>query len=363
MNKVAVFLGHPAHFHLFKNTIKNLTDRGNAPLIIIKKKDILETLVQVAGYEYVVIRESRSNSVFGLIKSVYGMEKAMMKVIRQHDIDLLIGSTLSFATRVFKRKTVIVTGEDDAKVVPMYANLVYPFANYILTPEVCDNGRWNKKSLKYQGFHKLAYLHPKRFTPDKSIVKQYIPFERNYFLIRLTALNAHHDSGIVGITTSIAQQIIDILSPHGDIYITSERELEPQFEKYRLKINPLDIHHVMAFATLYIGDSQSMAVEAAMLGVPSIRFNDFAGKISVLEELEYKYELTFGIKTSETEKLYDTIKSLLNTPNLRQTFQSRRQKMLDDKIDVTAFFTWFIENYPESAKIIKQNPGYQYNFK
>ena len=87
--------------------------------------------------------------------------------------------------------------------------------------------------------------------------------------------------------------------------------------KYRLKINPLDIHHVITFASLYIGDSQSMAVEAAMLGVPSIRFNDFAGKISVLEELEHKYGLTYGIKTDQPERLFEKINELLAMPNLK----------------------------------------------
>jgi hypothetical protein len=33
----------------------------------------------------------------------------------------------------------------------------------------------------------------------------------------------------------------------------------------------------------------------------------------------------------------------------RATFQSRRQKMLSDKIDCAKFLTWFIENYPSSA--------------
>ena len=38
---------------------------------------------------------------------------------------------------------------------------------------------------------------------------------------------------------------------------------------------------------------------------------------------------------------------------LRSEFQARRQRMLVDKIDVTAFFTWFIENYPSSAQEAK----------
>ena len=119
----------------------------------------------------------------------------------------------------------------------------------------------------------------------------------------------------------------------------------------------------MAFASFLVCDSQSMAVEASMLGLPSIRFNDFSGKIGVLEELEHKYGLTYGIKTDQPERLFEKIDELLAMPNLREEFQHRRQKMLDDKIDVTAFLVWFIENYPQSAKIMKENPDYQFRFR
>ena len=99
------------------------------------------------------------------------------------------------------------------------------------------------------------------------------------------------------------------------------------------------------------------------MGAPSIRFNDFVGKIGYLEELEHKYGLTFGIKTSEPQRLFDKIEELINTPNLKEEWEKRRQKMLSEKIDVTAIMVWFIENYPESATIMKDDPGYQYQFK
>jgi len=54
---------------------------------------------------------------------------------------------------------------------------------------------------------------------------------------------------------------------------------------------------------------------------------------------------------------------LLNDTNTKQVFAKRKEIMLADKIDVTAFFVWFIENYPESAEIMKSNPDYQYKFK
>ena len=59
----------------------------------------------------------------------------------------------------------------------------------------------------------------------------------------------------------------------------------------------------MHTSDLYIGDSQTMAAETAVLGIPSIRFNNFVSKLGYLEELEKTYGLTFGIKQGESKKL------------------------------------------------------------
>lgn len=354
--RIALFLGHPAHFHMLKHAAAILKQDGHEIYFVIKKKDILETLCQDAGLNYIKIREGRSNSKLGLVRSVLAMEWHMLRFIKRNKIDILVGSTLSFATAKLARKPVVVIGEDDANVVPRYAKMVYPFATVIFSPVSCNNGRWEYKSVKYPGFQKLATLHPNWFSADKKVVQENgIDPNKPYFLIRFAKLNAHHDAGVNGISTEIAQRLIDILSPHGKIYITSERPLEPQFEQYRLHINPLDIHHIMAFATLYIGDSQSMANEAAMLGTPSLRFNDFVGakKIGVMEELEHVYGLTYGISSHEPERLYAKVGELLAMPNLREEFQKRRQKMLAEKIDVTAFLVYFIEGYPATVKEVK----------
>lgn len=363
--KILIYLGHPAHFHLFKNTINNLKKKGCDVLILIKKKDVLEELLINEGLKYHnILAEGRKDSKIGIMWGTIKRAFRLLRFVVNNSPSLLIGTSVenSWIGKIMNIPVVNVN-EDDAEIVPLYAKLSYPFASEILSPITCNNEKWEQKSIKYAGFQKLAYLHPNQFTPDISIVKKYFPTDKPFFLLRFAKLNAHHDDGVNGISTKVAQTLIDILSNYGNIYITSERDLEPQFEKYRLNINPLDIHHIMAFTKLYIGDSQSMAVEAAMLGVPSIRFNSFAGKIGVLEELENKYELTHSISPNHPEELYGFVKNLLSQENLRDIYQSRRKRMLADKIDVTAFFTWFIENYPESKKIMKDNPDYQYRFK
>ena len=374
---IGLFLGHPAHFHMLKNTAKALSKKGHDVYFVIKKKDILENLLTDAGYTYTIIRGLRkTNKMIDLLKSVIEMEFKLCEFLNKKEIDILIGSSLSFASRVIMRTPTIIMGEDDWHVVPKYAMLVNPFANAILTPIVCDNGKWTKKSTKYPSYHELAYLHPNHFTASREVVESYgIATSKPYFILRFASLNAHHDDGIKGINTEIAQRLIDILSPHGQIYITSERELEPQFEPYRIRINPLDMHHVMAFASLYIGDSQTMAAEAGVLGTPFVRFNDFVGRIGYLRELEDVYQLGYGIHASPlteespirrndgslqpsgTDALYNAVETLVAMPadERKALFTARREKMLSEKIDYAKFLTWFIENYPASAKETKQN--------
>ena len=115
------------------------------------------------------------------------------------------------------------------------------------------------------------------------------------------------------------------------------------------------MHHVMAFASLYIGDSQTMAAEAGVLGVPFVRFNDFVGRIGYLRELEDVYQLGFGIKASapgSVDQLCKRVEEIveMKAEERQQVYQSRRQKMLDEKIDCARFLTWFIEEYPGSVE-------------
>jgi predicted glycosyltransferase len=114
---------------------------------------------------------------------------------------------------------------------------------------------------------------------------------------------------------------------------------------------------------MLIGDSQTMTSEAAVLGTPAIRCNTFVRRISYLEEEEFKYNLTYGFLPTDSEAMFGKIEELLAMSNLKQEWQRRREIMLANKIDVTAFFVWFIENYPESTKIMRENPDYQYKFK
>ena len=68
-----------------------------------------------------------------------------------------------------------------------------------------------------------------------------------------------------------------------------------------------------------------MAAEAGVLGTPFVRFNDFVGRLSYLNELENKYHLGRGHKTNDVEGFYASIQHWLDTPDRKGICAERRQ--------------------------------------
>jgi hypothetical protein len=75
-------------------------------------------------------------------------------------------------------------------------------------------------------------------------------------------------------------------------------------------------------------------------------------------ELEQKYGLIYNFK-NESEALEKAI-SLLEQKDLKQQWAQKRENLLKDKIDVTGFVVWLIENYPSSFSKMKEHPGLPY---
>ena len=354
--RILFYLGHPAHFHLFKHVVGSLEKNGHHVQVVIKAKDVLKDLLEEARWTYEQVHErGPKKNKLDFAVNLFKRDVAVYRIAKEFKPELMLGTSAEI-THVGKLLGIksIVVNEDDFEVVPWFGRLAYPFATAILAPSVCSVGRWGKKKIPYEGYHELAYLHPDHFTPDKDIQRQLAPHGERYFILRFAQLTAHHDVGRKGISAEVANYVIRLLEPHGNVYITSERKLEEEFEGYRIAIDPALMHSALQFASLYIGDSQTMAAEAAVLGTPSIRFNDFVGEISYLDELEHRYGLTYGIATDFPDRLFQKIQVWMRTPDLSEEWKRRKNIMLSQKIDVAHFMSELIQNYgrPSPAQLV-----------
>ena len=348
MEKILFYLGHPAHFHLFKNVIKKLPEEKYN--VAIKSKDVLESLLQEHNIKYINVDSStasKKNKTNFTIAGGFG--KRLLKlgaIINRTKSKILAGSAAELAVlgRLTAGTTSCIFFEDDFEKVAKFANIAGPLAHHLVCPDVCSAWKWNHKKTGYNSYHELAYLHPDHFIPSRQKIEKIFDLSKRNFIIRFSDLGAYHDFGKTGMTDDIALQVISLLLPHGNVHITSERTLPDKFEKYRITLKASDIHHALYFADLFIGDSQTMTAEAAVLGTPAIRFNDFAGELSYLEDLEHTFDLTYGIRTQNQHAFFEKIRQLLAINSIKTEWRYRKEKMLASKCNFSEWMYNFLES-------------------
>lgn len=356
-------IGHPAHVHKFSNVIDILNKHGHHVHVFAKNQLSIITLLDKKGISYISAGEKRDN-LLGKAFSQIKYDLHCLNIVLKFRIDIMVGSIAVAHVSKITGIPSILFDDDDDEVEPLMVKYAHPFFSMIVSPSSLYGHRGRKDTIYYSGYHELAYLHPNRFVPDNTVLDEIgIQEGEPYFILRFNAFKAHHDVGVEGLSIENKRKLIKILSCKGKVFITTERNIDEEFKKYQLKIAPEKIHSFIYYATMLIGDSQTMTSEAAVLGTPAIRCNTFVGRISYLEEEEHKYVLTYGFLPSQADDMFGKIEDLMAMPDLKEEWRKRRLKMLADKIDVTAFFTWFIEEYPKSVQIMKENPDYQDRFR
>jgi uncharacterized protein len=357
-------IGHPAHVHYYKNLANRLSEHGHKIYWTTKPVQSAIYLLNTYGFKFKVLPKKRDGLIYKIIFQIF-YDIIVLGFCLRKKIDIAIGTSVTVAhISRFTRVKSIVFDDDDDIVQPLVTNYVHPFTDALLSPDCLKGQRKHINTIYYPGYHELAYLHPVYFKADVSILEELNLAKKDiFFILRFNVFKAHHDIGVTGLSLSQKLKIIDFLKPLGKIFITTERDIEPKLQQYQLKINPENIHSLLSYSTMFIGDSQTMASEAAVLGIPSIRCNTFVGRISYLEEEEKRYGLTYGFTPEQFDLLLIKVKVLLGNPNLKSEWKMKRNKMLNDKIDVTSFWVWFIENFPQSKKDYLLNPSLVNKFK
>lgn len=359
---ILVDINHPAHVHLLRNAYRILVDHGHEVVVAVKEIPSAMKLLDLYGIPYVNI--GKKNDALGK-KGVdqLAYDRRLLKLVRQHHIDLGIGSSINLphVSKLSRMKSLVMDDDDD-EAEPLFVKFGHPFADAILTPSAIR--RKSKKAVYVDSYHELAYLHPNRFHPDPEVLREAgLEEGETFFILRFNAFKAHHDVGAEGLSIENKRRLLALLKAHGKVLITTERNMDDEFKPYQLTVSPEKAHSLMVYATMFVGDSQTMTSEAAVLGTPAVKCNSFAGRLSVPNELERKYGLCYSFLPEQQEAFFDKINELVALPDLKGEWQQRRQKMLAEKIDYTRFLVWFVENYPESRKTLMTQPGIQLDFR
>jgi predicted glycosyltransferase len=354
--RIVVDINHPAHVHFFKNFIWEMEEQGHQVVVTASQKDLAYTLLQKYGFTYIPLG-CYGNSLFKKLMNLPLLDLKMYNVLKKMNPDILVGiGSIRAAHASLLLKKPCVSFEDTEHATEQI-RLYLPFATSVCTPS-CYRGDIGPKQIRYNGYHELAYLHPNRFTPNPDVLTELGLTEGDPFIIvRFVSWQASHDVGQHGIRDKVG--LVKALEQYGRVLITSEGALPPELRAYQIRVSPEKLHDLLYYATLYVGDGGTTASEAAVLGTPAIFISTLYCGYQ-LDEEKYGLLYLFSDPVSGVKNGLRKAVALLNDPNLKENAYLNRLKLLEDKIDVTEFMVWFVENYPESCHQIKADPEKQY---
>lgn len=335
--KIVVEILHPAHVHVFKHAIQAWRKRGDDVLVLSRVKECANDLLKAYDIPFTSI-SAIGASKLNLITEMLVRDWRMWRACRRFKPDVLtgiMGVTIAQVGKLIGKPAVVFYDTENATATNRF---VYPLAHSVCTP-TCYQGKVNGNHVTYPGYHELAYLHPDRFTPDRDVlIRNGVDPGQPFFMLRLVSWQASHDVGEQGLGSDIIDTLLKKLTPLGRVLISSEKALPPQLEPYRFSCPPEAMHHFLAFAQLIMGESATMASEAAVLGTPAFYISD-TGR-GYTDEEEARYGLVFNFKRHERERVLKKLDEVLALPDIKSAFANQRKKLLAEKIDTT---TWMID--------------------
>lgn len=325
--------GHPTDVNVYRNVIRNLEMHGHKTKVTARDKENTVKLLETYGLDYEFCPHNK-----GMLSKALGIPKInffVYKVARKFSPDIFVSAGSPYAAQVSKvlgKPHIAFPNTEHAK---FAYYLSMPFTDLICTPTFFKKD-FGKKHKRFNGFNELAYLHPNYFKPDKDILKGLGLEDTKYILIRFSALDSHHDLSAKGFDFKNENEILDFIrkiEEFGRVVITSEIRMGSKFERYKLDVPPDKWHDFLYYATMYIGEGAKTASEGAILGVPSIYVSNT--RRGYLDELEEKYDMAYTI--SNKDEVLNKAIPLLEKDNLKDIWRSKREKMLEDKIDTVEF--------------------------
>ncbi len=362
---IGIVINTPAQVHFFRNIARELEKKGYA--IDILARDYGETipLLKELGLKYLLYGKSPEGKIAKIVDLPIDILRArnLLKGYKPQMI-LGFGGQESYSGFILRCPSVVFQDSEP------HINLAYliqykmfmPFVDSIVTTKsyTDDLGR---KHIKVNSYKELAYLHPRYFTPDENIFNLLdIGKNERFVIVRFNGFDAVHDAGVASYTIEQKRRLIAGLEKYARVFISSEKKVPQDLEKYLLTIPKYKIHDCLYYANMCVTDTQTMTTEAGILGTPVIRCNSFVGKKDMgnFIELEQKYKLIFSFRNPD-EAIAKAL-TLIQNQDIKKEWSKRKQKLFSEKIDITSFLVWYVENYPESFKEMKNNPEKQYRF-
>jgi predicted glycosyltransferase len=358
-------ISHPAHVHFFAAIGAELHHRGIDVVSVGRDKDVTLALLTdpAVGANHAVRSTTPASTPAGQLGELMQRALQLRRLSAAKEARVLLTRNPSGVLATIGTRTASVFDTDDGAAVGVHFWLARPFADVITTGDWMP-ATFGQRHRRYRGFKALTYLHPDRFLPMAlvDVSPELAGMARPLVVIRFSAHAASHDRRIFGLPSVVRRQLLERLEGRATVVLSSERtpgtqavSSNPQ-SPLRIvggaELDPRCFLSVLAAADLCVGDSQSVAAEAAILGVPTIRLSGFTGRAPYLDVLERRYGLMRNLSPGDENTFLELVEKVLADPDGWKVRSARgRSLLLEDCEDIASWYGELVE------ELLDRSPG------
>lgn len=355
--KILIDINHPAHVHYFRNFIKIMESKGHSFKVINRDSPMINSLLDYYKIDH-IIRNPRPKKK-GTLVSLSNLTKMTFACFKESvsfkpDMYLGFASSACAVTSVIFGKPCILL--DDTEHNAMNHKIYLKFCSCVLTPFYFKKNL-GKKQITFNAFVEQLYLHSSVYTPHTDVLRELGIRKNEYVLVRYISYDAHHDLVAKPLSDSNKRLIVEELSKKNCVLVSHESVPNP-YKEFALKIRPEQMHDVEANAKFMITEGATMASESFVLGVPYIYINPLHVGNTNIQASTFPEIAMNSTDESEIKKYIEK----LETKYTEEAASSIRKRLEQSTINPTALLVWFVENYPQSEDIIRNNPHYMEHF-
>lgn len=345
--RIIIDIGHPAHVHYFRNFIKIMKNRGHVFIVIARDRGIIKELLEFYQIDF-VNRGKGKDSFLGKFFYMAIADYRVFKIAKEFKPDLFLSFSSPYTSQVsyiLRKPNIIINDTEHTD--KIHSKFTYPFATFILTPASYLNDL-GFKQVRFDNVVENFYLYNRVNESYEYKIRKTLRLDpgEEYMIIRMVSWKAHHDYGETGIDTKTIRGLIKEFKGKYKIFISTEDEVPLEFKKYQIVIPSYQMHSVLRNATIFIGESATMASESAILGTHAVYINSLPlmGYLS----LEEKWGLLkyFSIN----QEVIEYVIRILKDPDFKRNTILQSKEMQKKLINPTDFLIHFIENFSKNKE-------------
>ncbi len=341
--RLLFIINTPSQAHTWHHVINRMLEKGHEIKILARDYGPTIELLNLFGFRCETFKPwgTRAWRLLGAV----GHLQTCYRLVGGFSPTVVVGFGLDAAITASRLNKPCIVFIDDEHTY-LQNRLTCMLTHATITPDTFRK-TLGRSHIRINSYKELAYLHPDLFKPDISIFDQLkIDKSEKYVVLRFNLFDAIHDIGIHGFSFSDRLRVAEELGKHARVFIVPEGVLPKELARYRLSI-PVDrMHDVLNYAQLIVGDSGTMTTEAAVLGTPAVRFRPPAGESTISRsfgELEQRYDLIYTFQS--VDAVIRKAVELIAKPGLKEDWDQKRKKMLEDKVNLTEYLVNALEEF------------------